>query len=172
MKWYVYLICFVLTVVGGICGLRLYKEYTATSYINGSIDISNKFSQESFNYSSTSLVFYDDLYDESENYIFENDLLKVENFDGLRKSYLVKLNDYVLAETTFSAGSIYSILYMDFYDIDGSLIFENSPALNISIVFLSNKTNLKIWTNGIEQSKFFEQYFADNGIRLQVIEIL
>ncbi len=59
-----YLLAFVLIVVGVFCGIRLYKEIKAESYVNGSIDISNRFSQESFNYSSTSVVFYHDLYDD------------------------------------------------------------------------------------------------------------
>ena len=53
MKWYTYLICFILIIVGVFCGIELYKEVKAESYVNGSIDISNKFSQESFNYSSS-----------------------------------------------------------------------------------------------------------------------
>ena len=44
-----YLIAFVLIVVGVFCGIRLYKEIQSESYVNGSIDISNRFSQESFN---------------------------------------------------------------------------------------------------------------------------
>lgn len=59
-----YLAAFVIIVAGVFCGIRLYKEVTAKSYINGSIDISNRFSQDSFNYSSTSVVFYHDIYDD------------------------------------------------------------------------------------------------------------
>ena len=43
MKWYSYVICFVLILVGAFCGIQLYREVKAESYINGSIDISNKF---------------------------------------------------------------------------------------------------------------------------------
>ena len=46
-----YLFAFVIIVAGVFCGIELYKEVKAESYINGSIDISNQFSQESFNYS-------------------------------------------------------------------------------------------------------------------------
>ena len=70
-----YLLCFVIIVAGVFCGIRLYKEVKAESYINGSIDISNRFSQESFNYSSTSVVFYHDLYDDTQTYTFEKELL-------------------------------------------------------------------------------------------------
>ena len=46
-----YILAFALIVAGVFCGIRLYKEVKAESYVNGSIDISNRFSQESFKYS-------------------------------------------------------------------------------------------------------------------------
>lgn len=170
MKWYSYLICFVLIVVGVFSGIRLYKEVKSESYINGSIDISNKFSQESFNYSSTSVVFYNDIYDDTNTYLFEKDLLKVDDFNGNKKTYKVFLNDYVLFDCDINAGSVFANVYMDFYDTNSAIVCNGE--LKISILFLSNKTSLSLATQGIEQSSFFEQYFSDNGIRLQVLEIL
>ena len=160
-----YLLSFVIIVVAVFCGIRLYKEIKAESYINGSIDISNRFTQESFNYSSTSAVFYHDLYDDTDTYSFEKDLLKVENFDGAKKTYQVILNDYVLLNTEINAGSVFATVDMDFYDTSGNII--NSAVMKISVKFLSNKT-----TSGKENASFLEQYFADNGIRLRIMEIL
>ena len=165
-----YLLAFVIIVVGVFCGIRLYKEIKAESYINGSIDISNRFTQESFNYSSTSAVFYHDLYDDTDTYTFEKDLLKVENFDGNKKTYQVVLNDYVLLNTEINAGSVFATVNMDFYDTDGNVI--NSALMKVSVKFLSNKTTLTLATTGKENASFLEQYFADNGIRLRIIEIL
>ena len=165
-----YLLAFVIIVVGVFCGIRLYKEIKAESYINGSIDISNRFTQESFNYSSTSAVFYHDLYDDTDTYTFEKDLLKVENFDGKKKTYQVVLNDYVLLNTEINAGSVFATVNMDFYDTSGNVI--NSAVMKISVKFLSNKTTLTLATTGKENASFLEQYFADNGIRLRIIEIL
>ncbi len=165
-----YLIAFVLIVVGVFCGIRLYKEIKAESYINGSIDISNRFTQESFNYSSTSVVFYHDLYDDTDTYAFEKDLLKVENFDGKTKTYKVVLNDYVLLNCEINAGSVFATVDMDFYDTNGQIV--NSAVMKLSVKFLSNKTTLTLATTGNENASFLEQYFADNGIRLQIIEIL
>ena len=170
MKWYSYVICFILILVGAFCGIQLYREVKAESYINGSIDISNKFSQENFNYTSTSLIFYHDLYDDTDTYKFEQDLLKVESFNGQKKEYQVWLNDFILLDTEFNAGSIYSTVKMDFYDEYGSII--NSAEMKISIKYLSSKTVLTLSTTGQENASFLEQYFADNGIRLKVIEIL
>lgn len=165
-----YLLAFVIIVAAGFCGIRLYKEIKAESYINGSIDISNRFTQESFNYSSTSAVFYHDLYDDTDTYTFEKDLLKVENFDGKKKTYQVVLNDYVLLNTEINAGSVFATVNMDFYDTSGNVI--NSALMKVSVKFLSNKTTLTLATTGKENASFLEQYFADNGIRLRIIEIL
>ena len=165
-----YLAALVIIVAAVFCGIRLYKEIKAESYINGSIDISNRFAQESFNYSSTSAVFYHDLYDDTDTYSFEKDLLKVDDFDGKAKTYQVVLNDYVLLNTEINAGSVFATVDMDFYDTDGQIV--NSATMKISVLFLSNKTTLTLTTTGKENASFLEQYFADNGIRLKIIEIL
>ena len=166
----VYLLCFAIIVAAVFCGIRLYKEIKAESYINGSIDISNRFSQESFNYSSTSVVFYHDLYDDTDTYSFEKELLKVDNFDGKTKTYRIVLNDYVLLNSEINPGSVFATVNMDFYDTDGKIV--NSATMKISVKFLSGKTQLTLSTTGNENASFLEQYFTDNGIRLQIIEIL
>lgn len=170
MKWYTYLICFTLIILGIFCGIELYREVKAESYVNGSIDISNKFSQESFNYSSTSVVFYHDLYDDTDTYSFEKDLLKVDDFNGEKKQYKVILNDYVLVEAEVNAGSIFTAINMDFYDTNGNIVCNST--MQISIQFLSNKTQLTLVTKDQQSASFLEQYFSDNGISLRVIEIL
>lgn len=168
MKWYTYLICFILIIVGTFCGIQLYKEVKAESYINGSIDISNQFSQESFNYTSSSLVFYNDGY--SNDYIFDKELLKVDDFNGEDKKYQVLLNDYILIDSDINAGSVFTGVNLHFYNTDGEIVCTSH--MYISIKFLSNKTQLTITTVGIKNASYLEQYFSDNGIRLKVMEIL
>ena len=169
MKWYAYLICFILIVVGVFCGIALFKEVKAESYVNGSIDISNQFSQENFYYSATSLIFYHDIYDDTDTYVFDVDLPKVEDFNGIEKTYQVSLNDYILLDCDISAGSIFTTVNIDFYDTNNTILC--SSLMQISIKYLSTKTQLTIATAGQENASFLEQYFADNGIRLKVIEI-
>lgn len=170
MKWYMYIICFVLIIIGGVCGIQLYKEIKAENYINGSIDITNRFSQESFNYSSSSVVFYHDLYDDTNTYSYEQDLLKVEDYNGQTKTYELWLNDFILLDTEFNAGSIYSTVLIDFYNEYGTVIKHTT--FKISIKFLSSKSTLSISTIGQENAEFLQQFFTDNGIRLRVVEIL
>jgi len=59
---------------------------------------------------------------------------------------------------------------MDFYDTEGNIVCNS--AMSLSIQFLSNKTQLRLATNGQVSASFLEQYFSDNGIRLSVVEIL
>ena len=170
MKWYSYIICFVLIVVGTFCGIHLFKEVNSKSYINGSIDISNRFSQESFNYTSTGVTFYHDMYDETETYTFEKDLLKVDDYNGKDNTYQLWLNDFILLDTTYHAGSVFSVAQIDFYNEYGEIV--NNSTLNISIKFLSNKTQLTLSAQGLEDASYLEQFFNDNGIRLELIQIL
>ena len=164
-----YILAFVVIVAGVFCGIRLYKEVKAESYVNGSIDISNRFSQESFKYTSTSVVFYHDLYDDTDKYYFEKELLKVDDFDGGKKAYQVMLNDYVLFNANINEGSVYAIVNLDFYDTEGRVV--NSASMEISVKFLSSKTQLTLSTTGNVNASYLEQYFTDNGIRLQINEI-
>lgn len=167
-----YMFCAVLICSGVICGINLYKEVTAESYINGSIDISNTTSQESFYYSASSLTFYYDYYDESEAQIFTIDLVPVEDFDGDKYNYQLVLNDYVIQDINvqINHGSVFAVIIMEFYNTDGLLVCNSN--LSISIKFLSNKTTLSISVEDYQSASFFEQYFSDYGIRLKVLRII
>lgn len=164
-----YILAFAIIVIAVFCGIQLYKEIKAESYVNGSIDISNRFSAESFTYSASSVVFYHDLYDDTDTYTFEKELLKIDTFDGEKNIYSVVLNDFVLLNCDINAGSVYADLNMDFYDTEGNVV--NCAVLKISVKFLSGKTVLTLATNGKENASFLEQYFENNGIRLKIMEI-
>ena len=170
MKWYTYFICFILIIFGSFCGVQMYREIKTGSYVNGSIDVTNKFSQESFSYYNTSITFYHDIYDDTGKYTFEKELLPVEDFNGKSKQYQVVLNDYILIDSEISAGSVYVNKDIDFYDTNGNIVCDSN--FELSIKFLSDKTLLTLTTYGEENASFLEQYFNDNGIRLKVIEIL
>ena len=168
MKWYSYIICFILIGLGCFFGVQFYNDVTAMSYTNGSINISNQFSQESFFYSNNAVVFYPTATEEA--YTFEIELVKTEGFDAERKEYELVLNDFKLIDTTFKAGAVISDVYMDFYDVEGNEMCNGE--MSIRILFLSGKTQLKLSCPDVESATYFEQYFNDNGIRLAVIEIL
>jgi len=164
-----YSICGVLLVAGIFCGIDLYKNLTAESYIRGSINIENRFTMESFNYSSTSVIFYNDLYDTTDTWTYSIDLKPVDDFNGQKHQYQLVINDYVIWGTVVNAGSINAEFVMDFYDTNGVMIC--SAKMDIQIMFYSNKTALSLVVVGSQSASFLEQYFDDNGIRLYVNEI-
>ncbi len=170
MKWYVYLICFALCIAGVFCGIRLYKLVSAESYVNGSINIENKFSMESFAYANTAVEFYNDIYDTTDTYAYAIDLKPVDDFDGAKNKYEIVLNGYFLTDTQISAGAVFAKAYLDFYNTDGEILC--SAFLDISVKFLSDKTALTLSTTGGKNASFLTQYFKDNGIRLKINEIL
>ncbi|MEG1499920.1 MAG: hypothetical protein RR400_02525, partial [Clostridia bacterium] len=137
MKWYTYLICIVFCISGIFCGIGLYKDVKAESYVNGSINIKNKFSQTNFSYASTSVSFYHDLYDTTDTYYFKIDKLKVDNFNGETKKYQTKLNDYMLLDTEYSAGAVLANIDFDFYDTEGKVL--HSAKLIVGVQYLSDK---------------------------------
>ena len=61
-------------------------------------------------------------------------------------------------------------MYLEFYSTENELM--NAPTLNISILFLNNKTVLTLYTDNEVSAKFIEQYFNDNGFRIYINEIL
>lgn len=167
-----YFMSAIFIMIGVICGINLYKEVTAKSYINGDIDIENLETLESFKYSSSSLVFYDDIYDNKDLYTFTIDLTKVDSFDGEKNEYLIEINDYIIQTDNVrtSAGEISAIYYLDFHGVDGEVLCEAS--LDIDIKFISNKTTLSLVADSYAEASYLEQYFSDYGIRLKVLEVI
>lgn len=158
-KLMLYIIGSLVIISGLICGVAFYKEVTAKSYVNGSINIQNQFSMES-------VVFYQN--SGTNTYTYSTDLLKVADFNGEKKNYEVVVNDYILPATV-SAGAVDTTLLLDFYSTSGELTC--SSAMKINIKFLSDKTQLTFSVVGEKQAQFLEQYFKDNGIRLRINEI-
>lgn len=162
-----YIICGVIIVAAIICGIQLYREVTAKSYINGQIDIRNQFIAQCFDYKSSSVVFTKN--GESDTYTFEIDLTKVEDFNGDSKKYEIKMNDYILFNAVITSGSVSADVEIDFYDTQNNQVCTSE--LNILVEFLSNKTRLKMSTQGAAQAEFLMQYFSDYGIRLSIAEL-
>lgn len=157
-------------IIGTFSGIQLFKEIKAESYVNGSIDVTNKFSQESYNYTASAVTFYHENNDNTDTYTFEANTLKVEDYNGEKNKYNLLLNDYIVTNTQFNAGSILGIIDIDFHDVNGDIVC--TARLNISIQFLSNESKLKLSTTGKIQADYLTQYFNDNGIRLQVVELI
>ena len=171
MRWYIYVICFIAVLLGVFFSFKYYQEFNKASYENGSIDITNQFESEYFNFSTDSIVFYPpDIYDDSNVYTYSNNLVKCPTFDGVNKTYKVVLNGLELNNCDFALGSVSTILHYEFYDVDGSTLSNIDLHLNVN--FYSDRTNLVMTVDGSDKAQYIEQYFKDNRFSLKIIEMI
>jgi hypothetical protein len=175
MKWYAYPICFVLLLTGVWSSITLWQKIHTASYINGSIDLTNEMFFESFTYDNSlfddAVVFAHDIYDTSNTYLWQSENLPtVADFNGIDKTYQIEINNYRILDATINAGGVIARINIDFYDTENNLLC--SAFYDLSVRFLSNRTELEIKTTGQQNANFIEQYFADNGLRLKFKEIL
>ncbi len=161
----------VIIVSGVYCGIASYKEITSESYINGSLDVTNDFVVDTYEYNVSSLSLYNDIYSDKPNlYTNSVETAKVDNFNANTKKYTVIFNDYELLEqVVYSAGAVYFELEYEFKDTSNNVLCI--PKLCVSVRFLSNKTVLNVSCLGNAEAQYIQQYFSDYGFRLQIKEI-
>ena len=83
MKWYGYLICIILIFVGGLAGIDLWQQWTAESYVRGTINVENVFRVESFGFVQTSgITLYRDIYENANEYRYVRELARFRGFAG------------------------------------------------------------------------------------------
>lgn len=163
-KALLYIIACAIIVCGIFCSIQFFKEATATSYVRGEITTRNSFSQEQFMYSTSSLSLYEDVYNNT--YSYESEQLPVDDFNGRQYTYEVKLNNFNIIDADIDSGNIAFTVHMKFYSPTNELLCNGSIKFNIK--FLSNKTMVSIITYSNEEASFFEQYFDDYGLKLEV----
>lgn len=161
-----YYIMAIAIICGGVySGVNLYSKLTAQSYINGSITTQNVFELESFSYCSNAIDFYQN----GDEFSFTVDLPKVTDFNGLENEYELVVNDYILpCEVT--AGSVTTTLTIEFYDSNNVLL--STASVRIQIAFNSDKTKLTLISDNFEESRYLAKYFQDNGLNVEVNEIM
>ena len=105
--------------------------------------------------------------EDSTKYVFSKSLDKVEDFDATKNVYLVTFNNYELMDqVTYTAGSVYIEIPLEFMNTDGELVSDF--VVYISVRFLSNSTELELWTFGSDAYSYFMQYVNDFGFRLLI----
>jgi len=177
MKWYIYPICLVLMLLGVYSGITMWQKIHAESYINGSINITNEFYFESFTYDNSlfgnAVVFPPTTpYDTPDTiYAWQSENLPtVPTFNGTEKQYQIEVNGYRIFGATVNAGGVIIRTNIDFYDTENNLLC--SAYYDLSVRFLSNRTELEIRTKGQQNANFIEQFFADNGLRIKIKELI
>ena len=116
-----------------------------------------------------SAFFYHDDYDATELYYFTAELDAVPSFDGDKKQYEILLNDYLVLEPTILFRMFSFRVYINFIDVDSSMLCETY--FDVSIKFLSDKTDFRIEMYGTENSQYVERYIEHSGFELFINEV-
>ena len=156
---------------GVYCGIKWYKDAHSKSHVIGALEVNNNTTQDNFSYSNAEnpIVFYHDDYNSTGLYYFTAELDAVPSFDGDKKQYEILLNDYLILEPTILFRMVSFRVYINFKDVDSSLLCETY--FDVSIKFLSDKTDFRIEMYGEENSQYVARYIESNGFELFINEI-
>ena len=165
MKWYSYIICFVLIIVGVFCTVELVDLFIVKSGEYGSV-ITYK-TQE--NYEEFSKFDYGTIDFYTEDYISYKNIstFGTQNFDGTKNEYTLFFNGQPLKNVVQSAGRINGDLVLKFYDLDGAEI--TTANINFLVEYLTSATKVTTTiTNTDNAVSYLNAYMEINGAVLQV----
>ena len=168
MKWYHYLICGVLIVIGIFSSINLMRLFNVSSKEYGSgvtIETKNNYAEIS-KFDLGSLAF-----DPSENKSIYScsSTLAPESFDGKGKGYLILFNGKPVNNIISKSGQISGDASMTFYDLDGNAI--TTANFNIMIQYYVTQTVITItMANENDSVSYLTNYANTNGAVITVAE--
>ena len=99
------------------------------------------------------VVFSHDIYDLADTYAWNSENLPtVPDFNGTSKIYQVEINGYRIFDSTINAGGVIARINIDFYATENNLLC--TAYYDLSVRFLSNRTELSINTTGQQNANF------------------
>lgn len=167
MKWYTYIICFILIIVGTFCTIELVDLFSVTSGEYGSV-ISYQMQE---NYEDFSKFDYGTINFDTEDYtIYKNiSTFGSQNFDGTKENFKLFFNGQPLNNIVQTAGRISGDLSLKFYDLNGEVI--TTANIYFVVEYLSSATKVTISITNVDDSvSYFNTYMEINGAVLQVVK--
>lgn len=168
MKWYGYLICGVLIIVGVLCSFGLTTLFNKQSAEYGQAVLINK--QE--NYSEISK--FDDtlLYDFSSNdkvNFSTKASFDAEDFNGEGKDYILTVNGQPVNNIVLTNGKISGVFVQTFYDTEGQKVA--TAKVNMLVEYLKSETRVSLSIkNENESVAYLNAYIEINGFVIRVVE--
>lgn len=166
MKWYTYIICFILIIVGAFCTIELVDLFSVQSGEYGSV-ISYQ-TQE--NYEEFSKFDYGTIEFDTEDYSNYKNISTYgsQKFDGTKKDYTLFFNGQPLNNVVQNAGRINGDLSLKFYDLNGEEITTADIHFMVEYLASSTKVTTTI-TNTNNSVSYLNAYMEINGAVLQVV---
>lgn len=167
MKWYYYIICFVLIFVGIFSTIELLKIFNIKSAEYGTvITIETK-----NNYIEISKFDYGSLSFDTEDYInFTNiSTFAPSDFDGKSNDYTILFNGQPVSNVVVNAGKISGNLIMYFRDLNGEIVSTSDLYILIEYYASCTKVTLSM-VNMNDGIAYFTTYTNINGAIIKVVQ--
>lgn len=166
MKWYTYIICFVLIIVGVFCTIELVDLFSVKSGEYGSV-ISY---QTQGYYEEFSKFDYGTIDFDTEDYTTYKNISTFgsQQFDGTKEDYTLFFNGQPLNNVVKTAGRINGDLSLKFYDLNGEEI--TTADIHFVVEYLASATKVTTTITNVDNSvSYLNAYMEINGAVLQVV---
>ena len=165
MKWYSYVLCFILIIVGAFCTVELVDLFSVKSGEYGSV-ISY---QTHGDYKEFSKFDFGSIDFDTEDYKSYKDIstFGTQKFDGTKENYALFFNGQPLNNVVQTAGRINGDLSLKFYDLNGDEITTANVHFIIEYLASATKVTTTI-TNTNNSVSYLTAYMEINGAVLQV----
>jgi hypothetical protein len=166
MKWYGYLICSIIIVLGLLGGIDLIRTYTANSVVVGTIQYEDVEVVDFFDCDLNGVYF--SRINNSNEYEF-SDVYHFVEFDGSDGGYRILVNGNPCAVNVLDVGFVYGEYSLTYYDISGAVAVQSN--LRIKIMFLSGRTRVELNIANVDNSlSYFYNYILENGLKISVVK--
>lgn len=165
MKWYSYIICFVLIILGAFCSIELVDLFSVKSGEYGSV-ISY---QTHGDYEEFSKFDFGSINFDTDDYKSYKDIATfgAQNFDGSKQEFTLFFNGQPLNNVVQTAGRINGDLALKFYDLNGDEI--TTANIHFMIEYLASATKVTTTITNTENAvSYLNSYMEINGAVLQV----
>ena len=166
MKWYTYLICGILMILGVFSTISLVRTFNVKSGEYGSVVIFDRAQKyETFSHFDLSGLQFET--EDFVNYtLIDSDV--AQDFNGIRNQYDLLFNGKPLNNLTQSAGVISGDYILSFKDMDGSVV--SNVNLHIKVEYSAQATEISVTTTNDQNSiSYLNASFNIDGAIVDVV---
>lgn len=166
MKWYTYIICAVLILIGVFCTVELVSIFDVQSGEYGTVFVY----ETPYKYDEFSRFDFGRIDFDSQDYQKYQSITTygAQSFDGTKNNYTLFFNDQPLNHIVRTAGRISGDLAIKFYDLDGEII--TTAELNFVVEYLATNTKVTVTITNTDNSvSYLNTYMEINGAILRVV---
>ena len=166
--WIQVIVCFLVILIGSVLGVYYYQEYISPeSFTIGTISNGTYKELAIKDYLSDDTVLFSQNINDVSFSIDDGTATYDYNFDatefnGLEKSYLIYVNNYIINDITTNAGTISGTYKINFQDVDNETLCSSN--ISISFTFRSLSSVLRVSLPASDIGYLLNYFKSDNFI--------